>query len=76
MDLRLLLPYLEAIECICTHEKTKLESSEKASHMARKRRSILVPNLWLGFPRKSVFRSIATCARGMGVHTAQYKGLL
>ncbi len=31
MDMCLLLISLEAIECICTYEKAKLDSSEKAS---------------------------------------------
>ncbi len=36
MDLRLLLTTLAAIERISTHEKAKLESSEKASHKGKK----------------------------------------
>jgi hypothetical protein len=32
MDMCLLLTLLEAIKCVCTHEKGKLESSEKSSH--------------------------------------------
>ncbi len=36
MDLHLLTTSLEAIECICTHEKAKLESSEKASNESKK----------------------------------------
>jgi hypothetical protein len=36
MDMRLLLTLLEAIECICTYEKGKLESSEKSSHKSEK----------------------------------------
>jgi hypothetical protein len=35
---------------------------------ARKGRNALVPILWPGFPRKSVLRSIVTCARSMGAH--------
>jgi hypothetical protein len=33
------------------------------------RRCNLVPILWPESPRKSALRSIATCARNMGVHT-------
>jgi hypothetical protein len=36
MDMRLLLTSLEAIECVCTYEKAKPESSEKASHKDKK----------------------------------------
>ncbi len=36
MDMHLLLTSLEAIECICTYEKAKLESSKKASHKGKK----------------------------------------
>ncbi len=36
---------------------------------ARKGRTVLAPILWPKFPRKSVSRSIATCARGMGGRT-------
>jgi hypothetical protein len=32
MDLHSLLTSLEAIECVCTQEKAKTESSKKASH--------------------------------------------
>ncbi len=36
MDMRLLLILLEAIECVCTYEKGKLESFEKSSHKSKK----------------------------------------
>ncbi len=36
MDLHLLLMSLELIERVCTHEKAKLESSERASHKGKK----------------------------------------
>ncbi len=35
MDLHLLLASFEVIECVCTHEKAKPESSEKASHKGK-----------------------------------------
>jgi hypothetical protein len=66
MDMRLLIALLEEIKHICTHQKGKLKSSEKSSTRVRKGRSALVPILWPGFPRKSVLRSIVTCARSMG----------
>ncbi len=36
MDMHLLLISLEAIECVCTFEKGKSESSEKSSHKSKK----------------------------------------
>jgi hypothetical protein len=36
MDMHLLLNLLEAIKCICTYEKGKLESSKKSSHKNKK----------------------------------------
>jgi hypothetical protein len=36
MDMRSLLTLLEAIRCICTYEKGKLESSKKSSHKSEK----------------------------------------
>jgi hypothetical protein len=36
MDMRLLLTLLEAIKCICTYKKGKLESSKKSSHKSEK----------------------------------------
>ncbi len=36
MDMRLLLTLLEAIKCVCTYGKGKLESSEKSSHKSKK----------------------------------------
>ena len=36
MDMCLLLTLLEAIECVCTYEKGKSESSKKSSHKSKK----------------------------------------
>jgi hypothetical protein len=36
MDMRSLLISLEAIECVCTYEKCKSESSQKSSHKSKK----------------------------------------
>jgi hypothetical protein len=71
MDMRSLLASLEAIKCICTYEKGKLDFSRNLTSLpikARKGRNALVPILWPGFPRKSALRSIAAYARNMGVH--------
>jgi hypothetical protein len=69
MDLHLLLMSLEAIERVCTHEKAKLESSEKASHEGKKEKKQPGTKSMPGFPKTSISRSIVTCARGMGVST-------
>jgi hypothetical protein len=71
MDMRLLLTSLEAIECVCTHERASQITMGNPTSLptrARKGKSIPVPILWSGFPRKSDLRSIATCTRSMGVH--------
>jgi hypothetical protein len=60
MDMCLLLTSLEVIECVCTYEKGKLESSEKSSHKSKNAR------LLLECPRRFALRSIVTCARSMG----------
>jgi hypothetical protein len=65
VDMCSLLTSLEAIEHVCTHKKAKLEFLRKLLTRASKGRSILVPNLGSRFPRRSVSRNIATCARGM-----------
>ncbi len=70
-DMRLLLILLEAIERICTHEKGKPDNNENLTSLptrVRKGRSVPVPVLRSGFPRKSNLRSIATYARSMGAH--------
>jgi hypothetical protein len=67
MDMCSLLMSLEAIKRVCTHEKAKSNLLRKLLTRARKGRNVLVPSLRPGFPRKSVSRSIATCARSMGV---------
>jgi hypothetical protein len=68
MDMRLLLTSLEAIECICTYEKGKLEFSKKSSHKSKKGKKCPGTDSMAGVPRKSTLRSIATCARSMGAH--------
>ncbi len=58
MDMRLLLTSLEAIECICTHEKGKpdnLEKSDKSSYKGKKgkKRPGTNPMVWI--PKKVQF---------------------
>jgi hypothetical protein len=71
MDMRSLLTSLEAIECVCTFKKGKLnnfEKSDKSSNTVKKGKKRPGTVSWSGFPRKSALRSIATYARSMGVH--------
>jgi hypothetical protein len=69
MDMHMLLTLLEAIECICTHEKGKPdEKSKKSSSNEKKGKNGQVLILWSAFPRKSDVRRIATCVRNMGAH--------
>jgi hypothetical protein len=65
MDMCSLLTSLEAIKHVCTYEKGEFESSEKSSNKG-KGRNALIQILQPGFPKKSILRSIATCAISMG----------
>ncbi len=69
MDICSLLTSLEAIERVCTYEKGESESSEKSSHKSEKGKKCrgTEATVW-GGPRKFASRSIAACARSMGVH--------
>ncbi len=70
MDMRTLLTLLEAIECVCTHDKGKQEEkAEKASFNGKKGKKGQVLILRPAFPRKSILQKIATYARNMGAHT-------
>ena len=61
---------LEAIECVCTHEKGKQEEKSKnSSFNGKKGKKGQVLILRPTFPRKSVLPKIAISARSMGVHT-------
>jgi hypothetical protein len=66
MDMHSLQASLEAIECVCTHEKSNAPSGKKASHKnkAVAKRPVMVPRSRL--TRKSVSRSLVSCARNMG----------
>jgi hypothetical protein len=70
LDMRMLLISLEAIECVCTHEKGKQEEkSEKSSFNGKKGKKDQVLILQPAFPRKSVSPKIAISARSMGART-------
>jgi hypothetical protein len=68
MGMHSLLMSLEAIKCLCTHEKAKLEFYEKASHKGKKGKKHPGTQSKARVPKKVCLRSIATCARSMGVH--------
>jgi hypothetical protein len=71
MDMHSLLTSLEAIECICTYEKGKLdtfEKSNKSSNKGKKGKKRPGTNSTVRVPKKVRLRSIANYARSMGVH--------
>ena len=63
MDMCTLLASLEAIEHVCTHKKAPAPSGEKAS---QKSKAGAKRQPQSKFPRKSVLRGPASCARNMG----------
>jgi hypothetical protein len=70
MDLRLLLMSLEAIERVCTHEKAKLESSEKASHKGEKGKKCPGTKSTARVPKKVWFKKHCNlCKKNGGTYT-------
>jgi hypothetical protein len=70
MDLRLLLTSLEAIERICTHEKAKSGSSEKASHRGKKGKKHPGTKSMARVPKKVCFKKHCNlCKRHGGTYT-------
>jgi hypothetical protein len=55
MDMHLLLTSLEAIKCICTYNKGKLESSEKSSNKGEKGKKHPGTNSMARVPKKVRF---------------------
>jgi hypothetical protein len=55
MDMRSLLTSLEAIECVCTYKKGKLESSEKSSHKSKKGKKHPGTKATIPVPKKVCF---------------------
>jgi hypothetical protein len=55
MDMRLLLTLLEAIECVCTYEKGKLQSSKKSSHKSKKGKKCPGTKAMVRVPKKVCF---------------------
>jgi hypothetical protein len=66
VDLRSLLMSLEAIECVCTHEKAKLESSEKASHKGKKRKKQPGTKSMARVPKKVRFEKHCNLSKRLG----------
>jgi hypothetical protein len=70
MDMHLLLTSLEAIECLCTHEKAKLEFSEKASPKGKKRKKCPGTNSMARVPKKVHFEKHCNlCKKHGGAYT-------
>jgi hypothetical protein len=70
MDLHLLLTSLEAVECVCTHEEAKLESSEKAPHKGKKRKKCPGTKYMAGVCMKVYFKKHCNlCKRHGGAFT-------
>jgi hypothetical protein len=67
VDMRLLLISLQAIERVCTQEKSNAQSNKKAFKKGKKGNKDLLMSLWPESPRKLAPRSIGTSARSMGV---------
>ncbi len=70
MDMRLLLTSLEAIECVCTYEKGKSESSEKSSHKSKKEKKHPGTNSTVQVPKKVRFKKHCDlCKKHGGAYT-------
>ena len=70
MDMRLLLTLLEAIERICTYEKAKPESSEKASNRGKKGKKHPGTKATVRVPQKVRFdKHCNLCKKHGGAHT-------
>ncbi len=70
MGMRLLLTSLEAIECICSHSKAKLETSKKAAHKGKKGKKHPDTKCMARVPKKVRFRKHCNlCKKHGGMHT-------
>ncbi len=70
MDMCLLLTLLEAIKCVCTYEKGKLESSEKSSHKSEKRKKCPGTKATVRVPKKVCFKKHCNlCKKHGGAYT-------
>jgi hypothetical protein len=72
MDMRTLLASLEAIECVCTHEKAPAPSGEKASQKSEAGAKRPNTGATLRVPKKVCFeKSCELCKKYVGMHTTQ-----
>ncbi len=70
MDMRSLLTLLEAIECVCTYEKGKLESSKKSSHKSEKGKKHPGTKATIRVPNKVCFeKHCDLCKKHGGAYT-------
>jgi hypothetical protein len=73
MDMRLLLTSLEVIECVCTHEKVKLDNfkkSDKSSNKGEKGKKHPGINSMVRVPKKIQFeKHCELCKKHGGTHT-------
>jgi hypothetical protein len=70
MDMRLLLTSLEAIKCVCTYEKGKLESSEMSSNKGEKEKKCPGTNSTARVPKKVHFEKHCNlCKKHGGAYT-------
>jgi hypothetical protein len=70
MDMRLLLTLLEAIECVCTYKKGKLESFEKLSNKGEKGKKCPGTNSMARVPKKVDFEKHCNlCKKHGGTYT-------
>jgi hypothetical protein len=70
MDMHSLLTLLEAIKCVCTYEKGKLESSEKSSNKGKKGKKRPGPNSTARVPKKVRFeKNCNLCKKHGGTYT-------
>jgi hypothetical protein len=70
MDMRLLLTLLEAIKCVCTYDKAKLESSKKSSNKGEKGKKRPGTNSTARVPKKVHFeKNCNLCKKHGGVYT-------
>jgi hypothetical protein len=70
MDMRLLLPLLEAIKRICTYKKGKLESSKKSSQKSKKGKKLPGTEAMVRVPKKVCFEKHCNlCKKHGGTYT-------
>ncbi len=70
MDMRLLLTLLEAIKCVCTYKKAKLESSKKVSNKGKKGKKRPGTNSMARVPKKVCFeKHCVLCKKHGGGYT-------